>query len=48
MVVNPALKLWGSPWTGPDWMKDSAPAALAVGGAAVWTPLVTFWMEEHR
>lgn len=25
MAVNPDLKVWGSPWTGPEWMKDSAP-----------------------
>ena len=24
MVVQPALMVWGSPWTGPEWMKDSA------------------------
>ena len=27
MAVNPALKVWGSPWTGPEWLKDSAPQA---------------------
>jgi hypothetical protein len=25
MAVNPHLRVWGSPWTGPTWMKDSAP-----------------------
>jgi glucosylceramidase len=24
MAVNPALKVWGSPWSGPEWLKDSA------------------------
>ena len=23
--VNPELRVWASPWTGPTWMKDSAP-----------------------
>ena len=27
MAVNPALKVWGSPWTAPEWLKDSAPQA---------------------
>ena len=27
MAVNPELKVWGSPWSGPEWMKDSAPLA---------------------
>ena len=27
MEVNPELKVWGSPWTAPEWMKDSAPQA---------------------
>jgi glucosylceramidase len=21
MAVNPALQVWGSPWTGPEWLK---------------------------
>ena len=25
MRVRPELRVWGSPWTGPEWMKDSAP-----------------------
>lgn len=27
MQINPNLTLWGSPWTGPYWLKDSAPQA---------------------
>ena len=23
MAVQPGLRLWGSPWTGPEWLKDS-------------------------
>lgn len=25
MKINPNLRTWGSPWTGPTWMKDSSP-----------------------
>ena len=27
MKVRPELKVWGSPWTAPEWLKDSAPQA---------------------
>ena len=25
MNINPNIRMWGSPWTGPIWMKDSRP-----------------------
>ena len=25
MAINPQLRVWGSPWSAPEWLKDSAP-----------------------
>jgi hypothetical protein len=38
MAVNPSLRLWGSPWTAPTWLKDSAPQMPANEGCGSLSP----------
>ena len=38
MAVNPSLKVWGSPWTAPEWLKDSAPQAPHDEGCGSLSP----------
>ncbi len=37
MKYNPSLKIWGSPWSPPVWMKDTHSYN---GGSLTWTPTI--------
>ena len=47
MKYRPALKLWGSPWSPPEWMKDNN---AYQGGHIQWTPTIlnayTLYLEK--
>eukprot|EP00040_Diaphanoeca_grandis_P014905 m.75733 g.75733 ORF g.75733 m.75733 type:complete len:865 (-) comp24821_c0_seq1:52-2646(-) len=41
MDFQPDMKVWGSPWTGPEWMKDSYPKLGENEGCGSLSPNVT-------
>ena len=38
MEIHPEMRLWGSPWPAPTWMKDSAPQMLHNEGCGSLSP----------